>query len=718
MENPLLDRDTLYTLLDSIRPAVMGWVSEVVDTRVWSLYGRTSMAAHDAATLAASADVLLGLSAQVFSLDTQVAASVLAGPVSGAAAAPTFRALASTDIPALAYDPTGTAASAVSVHAALQTGVHGLAISSGKTLTATDSTTLANASVTLGNGSVLTLTTSLTNQGAAGVLAWGGAYTLTIPATGTAALLSTVWALAGNAGTVAGTNFVGTTDDVGLVIKVNNAQVAYFAPHATSPNIVMGYSGNSIVGSSYYGNFIGGGGLSGSENKIGTVGSGTIYSVIVGGYANTITVGGVSTTASVIVGGVTNTISRSRSVIVGGQLGVINSDECFIGGGYANEIGASSEESGIVCGYDNHVGASSQYAVVLGGAYNLAGASYTLVGGRRGKANHAGVFLWADSVDADFDSVAVNEVAIRARGGFRHAYDGSNYWTASVSSAGAVTFDAIGSSAGFTISDAVTVAGILKTTDTTDATSTTTGALQSAGGFGCAKSIVIGTGYYVGLGASAGRVVFTDAATDTLALMSANVGIGIAPGGLVHVAGSASAPVYIDAYNTSTGYSNVWMRKSQSDTVGTLAATTDNKGLGGFFFQGVKSDNSAFCYGAYIYVYQTGAAGASSVGARMAFVTYDASNNAYTMTLDNLGNLGIGTSTFGTSASSVFAIKNGAEPSSSPVDIVQIYSVDLSAGNATLGLRTETSVVTESVVSDRTLSIRVNGTTYKLCLKA
>ena len=38
------------------------------------------------------------------------------------------------------------------------------------------------------------------------------------------------------------------------------------------------------------------------------------------------------------------------------------------------------------------------------------------------------------------------------------SYDGSNYWTATTSSAGAVTFDAVGASAGFTFSDSVTMA--------------------------------------------------------------------------------------------------------------------------------------------------------------------------------------------------------------------------------------------------------------------
>ena len=88
------------------------------------------------------------------------------------------------------------------------------------------------------------------------------------------------------------------------------------------------------------------------------------------------------------------------------------------------------------------------------------------------------------------------------------------------------------------------------------------------------------------------------------------------------------------------------------------------------------------------------------------------------MSLTSSGNLGINTATFGTNAVAVLAIKNGTAPTSSPADTIQLYSVDLSAGNATLGLRTETAVATEAVTSDTTLSVVINGTTYKILLKA
>lgn len=51
-------------------------------------------------------------------------------------------------------------------------------------------------------------------------------------------------------------------------------------------------------------------------------------------------------------------------------------------------------------------------------------------------------------------------------------------------------------------------------------------------------------------------------------------------------------------------------------------------------------------------------------------------------------------------------------------DAIAIGSVDLSPGNATMSLRTETAIVSEVVACDRTLSIQINGTTYKLMLKS
>lgn len=79
--------------------------------------------------------------------------------------------------------------------------------------------------------------------------------------------------------------------------------------------------------------------------------------------------------------------------------------------------------------------------------------------------------------------------------------------------------------------------------------------------------------------------------------------------------------------------------------------------------------------------------------------------------------IGLGTSTFGSgSPTNTIILSNGTAPTSSPADSVQLYSTNISAGNASLGLRTETAVQSASTTSDRYLNIKVNGTTYKLLL--
>ena len=84
-------------------------------------------------------------------------------------------------------------------------------------------------------------------------------------------------------------------------------------------------------------------------------------------------------------------------------------------------------------------------------------------------------------------------------------------------------------------------------------------------------------------------------------------------------------------------------------------------------------------------------------------------------TIQGNGNVGMSTTTFGTSATNTLAIANGTAPTTGPSDEIQIYSTDLSAGNTMLGLRTEgTNVGTGTPTADRTVAIEINGTTYYL----
>ena len=63
--------------------------------------GDYTVTVHDAVTLAADADTVLNLTGQEIGLDVQVANTVFSGPVAGAPADPTFRALVAADIPAI-----------------------------------------------------------------------------------------------------------------------------------------------------------------------------------------------------------------------------------------------------------------------------------------------------------------------------------------------------------------------------------------------------------------------------------------------------------------------------------------------------------------------------------------------------------------------------------------------------------------------------------------
>ncbi|RME10611.1 MAG: hypothetical protein D6802_08900, partial [Ardenticatenia bacterium] len=55
------------------------------------------------------------------------------------------------------------------------------------------------------------------------------------------------WALTGNSGTNASTNFLGTTDNMTLTVKVSNTTGLRIGPSRAVPNIVGGFAGNSIA---------------------------------------------------------------------------------------------------------------------------------------------------------------------------------------------------------------------------------------------------------------------------------------------------------------------------------------------------------------------------------------------------------------------------------------------------------------------------------------
>ncbi len=254
-----------------------------------------------------------------------------------------------------------------------------------------------------------------------GSLYWNGAQLLTSGG-------ATGWSLTGNAGTVDGTNFIGTTDNVPLNFRVNNVrglrlEYAELGPGTSSPNVIGGFSGNT-VSPGIIGATIGGGGLSGNVNTI----TGTSHLATIGGGAGN----SVSNISATIAGGNDNTASGESAAVSGGEDNIASGNFAFVGGGRRNEASnieatvsggndnkASGDGSTVIGGLDNI--ASGLRSVVAGGSFNSAAASNSFAGGELAKANHRGTFVWSDdktSVAADsFYSTANYQFLIRADGG-------------------------------------------------------------------------------------------------------------------------------------------------------------------------------------------------------------------------------------------------------------------------------------------------------------
>jgi hypothetical protein len=193
---------------------------------------------------------------------------------------------------------------------------------------------------------------------------------------------SSLWKLGGNSGTTPGTNFLGTTDNTALELKVNGQRALRLEPNATSPNLIGGFSGNgNPAASGAIGLTIGGGGKSGSENfltdNFGTVG---------GGEANWVGDFNADPTTvqfATVGGGAGNIASGSYSTISGGQVNT----------------------------------ASGSHSVVAGGSSNTASGSYSFAAGTLALATQDGSFVWGDNTFSGVTSPAANTFTVRASGG-------------------------------------------------------------------------------------------------------------------------------------------------------------------------------------------------------------------------------------------------------------------------------------------------------------
>jgi hypothetical protein len=209
------------------------------------------------------------------------------------------------------------------------------------------------------------------------------------------------WKLAGNSGTTPG-NFLGTTDNRALELKVNSDRGLRLEPLATSPNLIGGSRSNAVA-AGVAGAAIGGGGTTASPNLIasdfGTVSGGiqntiqgsAVGAAVSGGGTNTIEAG---SQYSVIGGGGGNRIQASGqySRIGGGSGNVIqtNASGSTIAGGSANVIQQGAANAVVGGGRLNAIGASSSFAAIGGGLANGVSASYGAIAGGRTNTIQAG----------------------------------------------------------------------------------------------------------------------------------------------------------------------------------------------------------------------------------------------------------------------------------------------------------------------------------------
>jgi hypothetical protein len=228
------------------------------------------------------------------------------------------------------------------------------------------------------------------------------------------------WTLFGNSGTSPGPNFLGTTDNQPLELKVNNTRALRLEPQPNSPNVIGGHSGN-VVDSSAYGATIGGGGTAVEPNRISA-----IFSTVGGGLGNTIHTDAWNAT---IGGGESNTLQPAarQATISGGGFNTIESyaSDATIGGGNVNTIQDSSRYATISGGLGNSVHARS--TTISGGQFNTieTGAGSVTVSGGGGNMIQAGA-LNATIGGGAGSTIATNAQSSTIGGGVSNTVSGSD----------------------------------------------------------------------------------------------------------------------------------------------------------------------------------------------------------------------------------------------------------------------------------------------------
>ena len=130
------------------------------------------------------------------------------------------------------------------------------------------------------------------------------------------------WGLSGNAGTNPSTNYLGTSDNTALTLRVNNAAALRLLPTASIPTVIAGSSLNTSGGAE--GATISGGGEFGGNPGNQALDS---FAVVGGGGSNV-----ASGASSTVAGGIYNTASGTGAFVSGGATNCAGAAFSWAGG--------------------------------------------------------------------------------------------------------------------------------------------------------------------------------------------------------------------------------------------------------------------------------------------------------------------------------------------------------------------------------------------------
>jgi hypothetical protein len=220
------------------------------------------------------------------------------------------------------------------------------------------------------------------------------------------------WKLGGNAGTTPGTDFLGTTDNQALEVKVNGQRALRIEPTSSDANILANPAANVLLPGVIGATIAGGGGGPTCSPTCSIVADS--YGTISGGLDNFAGNGGGTpddASFATVGGGRDNQADATFSLVAGGFLNEAVSSESTVGGGSSNIAGGRAATIG--GGLSNET--SSDFATIPGGRSNFASGG-GFAAGQFARADDGGSFVWSDGT-AVTQSPAANTFSVRASGG-------------------------------------------------------------------------------------------------------------------------------------------------------------------------------------------------------------------------------------------------------------------------------------------------------------